>query len=93
MEANYAHVRKGKEHYPDLCLGYEYHYWRQQYHDPGLMYISRRIYEDIRSLKIMGLDGLVEDENALRREIYGMICADVTTGLAKRTTQLLEAES
>ena len=61
MEANYAHVRKWKEHYPGLCLGYEYHYWRQQYHDPGLMYISRRIYEDIQSLKLMGLDGYVED--------------------------------
>lgn len=26
------------------------------------------------------VDGLVEDENALHREIYSMICTDVTTG-------------
>lgn len=27
--------------------------------------------------RLFTVDGLVEDENALRREIYGMICADV----------------
>lgn len=41
--------------------------------------------------RLFTVDGLVEDENALRREIYDMICTDVTTCLAKRTTQLLEA--
>ncbi len=42
-------------------FSYEYHYWRHQYTDPGMMYISRRIYEDILSLKTLGLDGYVED--------------------------------
>ncbi|MBR5547891.1 MAG: DNA primase [Clostridia bacterium] len=41
--------------------------------------------------RLFTVDGLVEDENALRWEIYGMIRVDVTTGLAKRTSQLLEA--
>ncbi len=44
---------------PKVC--YEYHFWRHQYLDPGSMQIARRIYEDVRALKHMGLRGLVED--------------------------------
>jgi len=40
---------------------YEYHFWRHQYCDPGTMTISRRIYEDLQSLAVMGLQGSVED--------------------------------
>lgn len=53
-------------------------------------YLSRHPMKCIGG-RLFTVDGLVEDENALRREIYDMICTDVTTGLAKRTTQLLEA--
>lgn len=60
-EQNFALLRKWKEVYPGPVFGYEYHYWRQQYHDPGLLYIGRRIYEDVRSLRYMGIDGYIED--------------------------------
>jgi len=60
-EANLSHLRQWQKNWKGPGFSYEYHYWRQQYYDPGLMYISRRIYEDIRSLKVMGLDGFVED--------------------------------
>ena len=40
---------------------YEYHFWRHQVRDPGGLYIARRIYEDIRALKYMNLNGIVED--------------------------------
>jgi len=40
---------------------YEYHFWRQQVRDPGGLYIAKRIYEDIRGLKYMNLNGIVED--------------------------------
>ncbi len=40
---------------------YEYHFWRHQVRDPGGLYIARRIYEDIRGLKYMNLNGIVED--------------------------------
>ena len=60
-EANLSHLRQWKKNWKGSSFSYEYHFWRQQYNDPGLMYISRRIYEDIRSLKVMGLDGFVED--------------------------------
>ena len=40
---------------------YEYHFWRHQVRDPGGLYIARRIYEDIRALRYMNLNGIVED--------------------------------
>ena len=43
------------------CFEYEYHFWRHQVRDPGGLYIARRIYEDIRGLKYMNVNGIVED--------------------------------
>lgn len=51
--------RKGMEDVP--CYAYEYHFWRAQFRDPGLMIISRRIYEDVRSLKLLGVGGYQQD--------------------------------
>ena len=43
------------------CFEYEYHFWRHQVRDPGGLYIAKRIYEDIRGLKYMNVNGIVED--------------------------------
>lgn len=51
--------RKGNESVP--CYAYEYHFWRAQFRDPALMTISRRIYEDVVSLKAQGIDGYQQD--------------------------------
>jgi len=40
---------------------FEYHWWLHQYYDPGHMTMARRIYEDVLSLKYLGLQGSVED--------------------------------
>ena len=56
-----AFLKAWQKVFPGPCFSYEYHYWRYQFYDPGLMTVSRRIYEDIRSLKYCGLDGYVED--------------------------------
>ena len=60
-EANLALLRAWQENWKGPSFEYEYHFWRAQMKDPGGLYISRRIYEDIRSLNIMNLDGVVED--------------------------------
>ena len=44
---------------PIFC--YEYHFWRHQYADLGGFEMASRIYHDIRGLKFMGVDGIVED--------------------------------
>ena len=56
-----ALLRVWQENWKGPTFGYEYHFWRHQYSDPSQLYIARRIYEDIRGLKFMGLDGYVED--------------------------------
>ena len=43
------------------AYAYEYHFWRAQFRDPGLMIISRRLYEDVRSLKVLDIDGYLQD--------------------------------
>ena len=56
-----AFLKSWQKVFPGPCNCCEYHFWRYQYYDPGLMTISRRIYEDILSLKYMGLQGFRED--------------------------------
>ena len=60
-DAHLALLRTWKKAWKGPTFGYEYHFWRHQFNDPSLLEISRRIYEDIRSLRYMGLDGYVED--------------------------------
>ncbi|MBO5339946.1 MAG: DUF4838 domain-containing protein [Oscillospiraceae bacterium] len=43
------------------CYAYEYHFWRPQMRDPALMAISRRLYEDVRSLKLLDIQGYQQD--------------------------------
>ena len=61
VEEGMAYFRKWQEIFPGDCATYEYHFWVHQYRDPGLMAMSRRIYEDIRSLKLQRMSGLTED--------------------------------
>ena len=56
-----AHLLAWRKNFPGPCYGYEYHFWRAQYRDPGLMDISRRVYEDILSLKLMDMQGYLQD--------------------------------
>jgi len=60
-EASMAQLRQWQKSWKGSTFSYEYHFWKHQYLDPGSMYISRRIYEDIRGLRAMGVDGYVED--------------------------------
>lgn len=76
-EENFALLRSWEEIYGGPAFGYEYHFWRQQYNDPGFMYLARRIYEDVLGLRAMGMDGYIEDgsqrsffPNGLPLQIY-----------------------
>lgn len=40
---------------------YEYHFWRHQFRDPGMMTLSRRIYDDMRALPYIGVKGCLQD--------------------------------
>ncbi len=60
-EENLALLNTWLDSWKGNSFSYEYHFWRHQVFDPGGLYIARRVYEDIRSLKYMNLRGFVED--------------------------------
>jgi len=61
MEENLALLRTWQEKWHGPCFSYEYHFWKNECYDPAGMYLAKRIYEDIRGLKSIGVDGYVED--------------------------------
>lgn len=82
-EENLAFLRDWQKTWKGAGFSYEYHFWKHQFFDPGMLYISRRIYEDIQSLKQMGLDGYVEDgsqrsffPNGLAMSVYAETLMD-----------------
>ena len=60
-EESAAFLLDWQKNWKGECFCYEYHFWRHMCYDPGLMSISRRIYEDIISMKTIGINGIVED--------------------------------
>lgn len=60
-EANAAFLMDWKKNWHGSCFCYEYHYLHVLHRDPGLMYVSRRLYEDILCLKELGMEGMIED--------------------------------
>ena len=60
-EEYFSCFRGWQQVFPGDAICYEYHYWKHQYRDPGTMSMSRRVYEDVRSWKILGLQGGIED--------------------------------
>ena len=82
--AHLALLRQWQKMWSGPIFSYEYHFWRHQYRDPSNLYIARRIYEDIKGLKYMGLDGYVEDgsqrsffPNGLAMYVYAETLMDV----------------
>ncbi len=61
MAAHVALLRKWQQVWDGPVFSYEYHFWKHQYSDPSGLYLARRVFEDVRSLKHMGIDGYVED--------------------------------
>ena len=61
IEGCVALFKKWQEVLPTDCLTYEYHFWRHQFRDPGLMTLSRRVYEDMLSLPYSNMKGCLED--------------------------------
>lgn len=60
-EENAAFLLDWQKSWPGACFCYEYHFWTHFFRDPGTMAISRRIYEDVLTMKKLGLRGIVED--------------------------------
>lgn len=61
VKETFAHLQAWRNTWKGPVFSYEYHFWRHQFLDPGGMALARRLYEDVRSLRIMNVDGYVED--------------------------------
>ena len=86
VEENYAYLKKWQEVFPGNFSTYEYHFYVHQYRDPGLMSMSRRLYEDIQALKLVNLTGMTEDgsnkncfPHGFMSHIYGQTLVDLNT--------------
>lgn len=86
VEENYAYLKKWQEVFPGNFSTYEYHFYVHQYRDPGLMSMSRRLYEDIQALPLVKINGMTEDgsnkncfPHGFMNYIYGQTLVDLKT--------------
>ena len=79
MEECAAHLLEWQKSFSNPFYTYEYHFWRAQYRDPGLVKISHRMYEDVLSLKLVNSQGLLEDgsnKSFFPHGFHDHICAE-----------------
>ena len=59
-EEAFAFVKGWKEVWKGPCVTFEYYFWRHQYHDLGGIELARRIYEDVRGMKELDMQGFID---------------------------------
>ncbi|MBR3950274.1 MAG: DUF4838 domain-containing protein [Oscillospiraceae bacterium] len=60
-EEAFALFREYHKIWDGTIFNFEYHFWRHQFLDPGGLSLAKRLYEDVRSMKVMGIHGIMED--------------------------------
>ena len=60
-EENLGLIQGWKKLWQGPVFSYEYHFFMEQYYDPGAMAASRKLYDDLHGLRDIGIDGFVED--------------------------------
>jgi hypothetical protein len=58
-EANLGMLKGWRRAFKGECVDFDYHLWRDWVFDPGQMQISRVIYEDVRNLAPLGMNGFI----------------------------------
>ena len=61
VEEYIAHAKEWKRVGECPSFVYEYHFWLHQYRDPGAMYFSRLLHEDVCGYRANGFQGLIQD--------------------------------
>ena len=57
----YSLLSAWREAFSGSFTVFEYHFWLHQYRDPGLMSMSRRLYEDVLTYQNTNMDGCMQD--------------------------------
>ena len=61
VEEGLSYFKEWQKIFDGECFTFEYHFYVHQYRDPGMMAMTRRIFADIQSLKMLKMDGYLED--------------------------------
>ena len=61
LEEHLAHTVLWREFAPCNSFVCEYHFWLHQFYAPGVFSFARRVYEDVKSYRLNGFRGIVED--------------------------------
>ena len=79
MEECAAHLLEWQKDFHGDCTTYEYHFWRPQFRDPGLVVFSRRMYEDVLALRYVNSNGMLQDgsnKSYFPHGFHDHICAE-----------------
>ena len=60
-EELYALLKDWQKVFAGDILCFEYHFWRTQFLEIGQQVLARTLHKDVKSLRIMGIDGMLED--------------------------------
>ena len=88
LEEHLAHTVLWREFAPCNSFVCEYHFWLHQFYAPGVLSFAKRVYEDVRSYKLNGFRGIVQDcsqrcffPNGLSFYVYAQVLFDDSLSL------------
>ena len=61
LTENVAYLKGWDSVYSGSCLAFEYHFWRHHFLEPTGIELARRIVEDTKAYKSLGINGMIED--------------------------------
>ena len=62
IRENVAHLKAWQRLFDGDGFAYEYHHMWDHYYDPGYYEMAKRIGEDVKNLKKLGLNGMISDQ-------------------------------
>ena len=76
---NVAYLRAWQKEFNGDSFDFDYHFWRDLYKDPGQYAMARVLHQDIRDLRAIGLNGLIDGQS----QRFGMPSALGMTVMAR----------
>jgi len=61
LEENILYYKEWLKVFPKEGFVFEYHFWRHLFTDPSGIYMARRVHEDVKAYKRVGINGVIED--------------------------------
>ena len=62
VKENIGYLKQWFEGFKGDSLCFEYHFWRDNYKDPGYYEMAKILSQDIKNLRALGLNGIIEDQ-------------------------------